>query len=61
MSAMQAIQFKGKGEATLAHLSIGAVPPGHALLRVRASGCVTPISTCSTRAMAKAPSGDPRP
>ncbi|MQT15116.1 zinc-dependent alcohol dehydrogenase family protein [Segnochrobactrum spirostomi] len=47
---MQAIQFTGKGEATLAHLSIGPVPSGHALLRVKASGlCHTDIDVLHAR------------
>lgn len=47
---MKAIQFTGKGEARLTDLSIGAIPPGHALVKVRASGlCHTDIDVLHAR------------
>lgn len=48
--SMRAIHFTGKGSATLADLSIGAIPPGHALIRVKASGlCHTDIDVLHAR------------
>lgn len=47
---MKAIQFTGKGEARLAELAVGALPPGHALVRVMASGlCHTDIDVLHAR------------
>src|SRR5690606_6888947 len=48
--SMRAIHFTGKGSAILADLSIGAIPPGHALIRVKASGlCHTGIDVLHAR------------
>lgn len=47
---MQAIHFTGKGEAGLAELRMPDLPPGHVLLRVRASGlCHTDIEVLHGR------------
>jgi D-altritol 5-dehydrogenase len=47
---MKAIHFTGKGEASLADLPIGDLPPGHALVKVRASGlCHTDIDVLHAR------------
>ena len=49
-SSMKAIQFTGKGEARLADLAIGELPPGHALVKVKASGlCHTDIDVLHAR------------
>jgi threonine dehydrogenase-like Zn-dependent dehydrogenase len=48
--SMQAIQFTGKGEARLADLPIGDLPPGHALVQVMAAGlCHTDIDVLHAR------------
>lgn len=48
--SMKAIQFTGKGEARLAELPIGDLPPGHALVRVKAAGlCHTDIDVLHAR------------
>src|SRR5690606_18506425 len=48
--SMRAIHFTGKGSAILTDLSIGAIPPGHALIRVKASGlCHTDIDVLHAR------------
>jgi threonine dehydrogenase-like Zn-dependent dehydrogenase len=48
--AMKAIHFTGKGEASLADLPVGDLPPGHALIKVRASGlCHTDIDVLHAR------------
>ncbi len=48
--SMKAIQFTGKGEARLADLAIGDLPPGHALVKVMASGlCHTDIDVLHAR------------
>ena len=39
---MKAIQFVEKGKAALADVSIGTIPPGHALIRVKAAGLCHP-------------------
>ncbi|MCT7668148.1 zinc-dependent alcohol dehydrogenase family protein [Shinella kummerowiae] len=47
---MKAIHFTGKGEASLADLPVGDLPPGHALIKVRASGlCHTDIDVLHAR------------
>ena len=47
---MKAIQFTGKGEARLADLTLGAIPAGHALIKVKASGlCHTDIDVLHAR------------
>lgn len=48
--SMKAIHFTGKGEAGLANLAIGALAPGHALVKVKASGlCHTDIDVLHAR------------
>ncbi|WP_337182690.1 zinc-dependent alcohol dehydrogenase family protein [Shinella sp.] len=47
---MKAIQFTGKGEARLADLTVGDLPPGHALVQVKAAGlCHTDIDVLHAR------------
>jgi D-altritol 5-dehydrogenase len=47
---MQAIQFRGKGEAVRADLPVPPLAPGHALVRVRAAGlCHTDIEVLHGR------------
>lgn len=47
---MKAIQFTAKGEARLADLAIGDLPPCHALVRVKAAGlCHTDIDVLHAR------------
>jgi len=47
---MQAIQFKSRGVAEIAEIPVADVPPGHALVRVRASGlCHTDIEILNGR------------
>lgn len=47
---MRAIQFTAKGEARLADLTIGDIPAGHALVKVKASGlCHTDIDVLHAR------------
>lgn len=47
---MKAIQFLEKGKAALADIAIGDLPPGHALVRVKAAGlCHTDIDVLHAR------------
>jgi 2-desacetyl-2-hydroxyethyl bacteriochlorophyllide A dehydrogenase len=47
---MKAIRFTGKGEARLAELTLGDLPAGHALIRVKAAGlCHTDIDVLHAR------------
>jgi threonine dehydrogenase-like Zn-dependent dehydrogenase len=47
---MKAIQFVEKGKAALADVRLGSVPPGHALIRVKAAGlCHTDIDVLHAR------------
>ncbi|MGQ3254114.1 MAG: D-altritol 5-dehydrogenase, partial [Agrobacterium sp.] len=47
---MHAIQFVEKGQAVLAELPVADLPPGHALVRVKASGlCHTDIDVLHAR------------
>lgn len=47
---MKAIQFVEKGKAVLADIPVGAIPPGHALIRVKAAGlCHTDIDVLHAR------------
>ncbi|HTO31019.1 MAG TPA: zinc-dependent alcohol dehydrogenase family protein [Pararhizobium sp.] len=47
---MKAIQFVEKGKATIGEVPVGALPPGHALIRVKAAGlCHTDIDVLHAR------------
>lgn len=47
---MKAIQFVEKGKATIGDIPVGALPPGHALIRVKAAGlCHTDIDVLHAR------------
>lgn len=47
---MKAIQFVEKGKATIGDIPVGTLPPGHALVRVKAAGlCHTDIDVLHAR------------